>query len=169
DRQNNVITNMGNTTLYDIQDSVNQGKTIAPILWWIYYDPLLTRITKFFKGYILETHTINADQKITKTQTSFVAIAYMNDMLWATHSKEQLSSIINMANLFYQFTKIKVNPSKSILLTKSKDKDKYIMFNREKIPAIEDLCAKTNTRHSYSTTYALLLYQLNHSRFIELS
>ena len=50
-RTNQVITNFGNTQSYQVHDGVDQGETIAPILWRIYYDPLLTEIVQKVKGY----------------------------------------------------------------------------------------------------------------------
>jgi len=56
-RQNTVITSYGTTAPYHVQDGVDQGETIAPLLWRIYYDPLLTTINKRFTGYQMHLHT----------------------------------------------------------------------------------------------------------------
>ena len=45
-RSNSVITNFGNTKLYQVHDGIDQGETITPLLWRIYYDPLLSKITQ---------------------------------------------------------------------------------------------------------------------------
>ena len=43
---NQVIIDFGLTRLYSIEDSIDQSKTFSPILWKIYYDPLISRIYK---------------------------------------------------------------------------------------------------------------------------
>ncbi|CAG8784128.1 13822_t:CDS:1, partial [Gigaspora rosea] len=47
-----VITDYGLTNPYTVEDGVDQGKTISPILWVIYYDPLISRISTKYKGFI---------------------------------------------------------------------------------------------------------------------
>jgi len=56
-RTNYVITNVGNTNNYTVHDEIDQGETIAPLLWRIYYDPLITKIAEKHTGYTLTTHT----------------------------------------------------------------------------------------------------------------
>ena len=51
-KQNNVITNHGNTNYYHVQDGIDQGETITPLLWRIYYDPLITKINKNPKSFL---------------------------------------------------------------------------------------------------------------------
>ena len=54
DRSNKIITNFGLTQPYNIKNGIDQGETITPLLWRIYYDPLITQIAKTYKGYNLE-------------------------------------------------------------------------------------------------------------------
>src|SRR5207253_5024043 len=68
-RQYQVITNLGNTNPYIVQDSIDQGETITPILWRIYYDPLLSTISNTHTDYTLSTNT-NPTSSTNKT-TSF--------------------------------------------------------------------------------------------------
>src|SRR6185295_13531147 len=56
-RQNSVITSIGLTQPYTVQDGIDQGETFSPLLWRIYYDPLIHRIDKTYQGYQLKTHT----------------------------------------------------------------------------------------------------------------
>src|SRR5438046_4520506 len=41
---NRVITPFGLTDPYHIKIGIDQGETISPLLWVIYYDPLLTML-----------------------------------------------------------------------------------------------------------------------------
>src|SRR4051812_10275076 len=43
---NTVITSVGLTQPYTIANRIDQGDTISPILWRIYYDPLIEMIEK---------------------------------------------------------------------------------------------------------------------------
>ena len=49
-RQNEVITNFGLTSPYQVFNSIDQGETITPLLWRIYYDPFITHIHSTFPG-----------------------------------------------------------------------------------------------------------------------
>ena len=44
-RTNRVITNLGLTKSYDVNNGIDQGETITPLLWRIYYDPLINKIS----------------------------------------------------------------------------------------------------------------------------
>src|ERR1041384_1860015 len=55
DRQNEVITNFGLTSPYQVLNGIDQGETITPLLWRIYYDPLITHIYFTFSGYTIST------------------------------------------------------------------------------------------------------------------
>ena len=50
-RTNQVITNFGLTPSYPVEDGIDQGETITPLLWRIYYDPLISNIYNSYKGY----------------------------------------------------------------------------------------------------------------------
>ena len=41
---NTVITPFGTTPPYPVHDRIDQSKTITPLLWRIYYDPLISTI-----------------------------------------------------------------------------------------------------------------------------
>ena len=51
DRTNKVITNFGLTNSYQVQNGIDQGETITPFFWYIYYDPLISKISKEVEGY----------------------------------------------------------------------------------------------------------------------
>ena len=54
-RHNRVITNLGLTNSYNVKNGINQGETITPLFWKIYYDPLINKIALDFSGYTLAT------------------------------------------------------------------------------------------------------------------
>ena len=55
DRSNRVITNFGLTESYLVKNGIDQGETITPLLWRIYYDPLIHQIARLHKGYTMKT------------------------------------------------------------------------------------------------------------------
>ena len=55
-------------------------------------------------------------------------MAYMDDSLWLAHNKTTLTNIILLATSFYKYNNIRVNPSKSYLITNTK---------KERTPTIE--------------------------------
>src|SRR6185312_12709104 len=129
-RTNRIITDFGLTTPYDVEDGIDQGETISPLLWRIYYDPLITRIYKEHTGY---EETIPTNPAPKHIHTSIMA--YMDDSLWIAPNKKQLEKILTTANSFYKLTKIKVNPNKSILATNTCSQDKTINFEGQPIIA----------------------------------
>jgi len=121
DCQNRVISNLGLTNFYSVKNSIDQGETITPLFWKIYYDPLIHKIASQFSGYSLSTSWItNLYSSQTQTlKTSVSVLAYMDDTLWIAKSKEELNLITKTATSFYQMANIQINPTKSILATNS--------------------------------------------------
>src|SRR6185295_3213600 len=55
-RQSRVITHWGTTDAIEINDGIEQGEVLSPLVWRIFYDPLLERIQEDSKlGYTLST------------------------------------------------------------------------------------------------------------------
>src|SRR4051812_30788782 len=52
-RENSVITLYGNTAEYKVKDDIDQEDTISFLIWRIYYDPLLTRVSRLHTGYTI--------------------------------------------------------------------------------------------------------------------
>ena len=133
-RQNEVITNFGLTSPYQVQNGIDQGETITPLLWRIYYDPLISYIHSNFSGYSASTTWLtNLKNSSTKQlHTNCSVLAYMDDTLWVASSQAELVNILTIAESFYTMANIKVNPTKSILSTNSKPSTyNTIIFNSE--------------------------------------
>ena len=131
-RRNRVITTLGLTKYYYVEDGIDQGETFFPLLWKIYYDPLISRIHKEFLGF----QEYLSIQQQHKTIYSSI-MAYMDDSLWTAPDKKTLTDILQVANSFYKLNNICVNSSKSILVTNSETPDKTITFANDTIIAIE--------------------------------
>ena len=64
-------------------------------------------------------------------------MAYMDDSLWVAPTRSKLLQIVEKAESFYKFTRIRVNPTKSVLATNSTLIDKTIKLNNETIIAVK--------------------------------
>ena len=84
---------MGRTKEYEVEDSLDQEETILPILWRIYYDPLIAKIDRDFKGF---TMSVNIPDKC-EYKTNISVIVYMDDSLWIADTKKQLKKILKTA------------------------------------------------------------------------
>jgi len=129
-RTNQVITDLGFTDPYPVQDGIDQGETFSPLLWKIYYDPLVSTIQKEFTGYTGCIPT-NPPKQINTS-----VMAYMDDALWVAPDRQTLINILHRATSFYKLNNIKVNPLKSFLITNSHTSTKSVDFDGVEIEAL---------------------------------
>ena len=120
-RKNRVITSHGLTDPYDVLIGIDQGEVISPLLWTIYYDPLLCEIQQQRNiGYEL-THTWSPNlthPELTNTLSEMITSqAYMDDTNWIGSSKQQIEKILTIAHDFYNLNNILVNDHKAVLMT----------------------------------------------------
>ena len=118
-RMNRVITDIGLTDEYKMENGIDQGEIISPLLWIIYYDPLFTKIKKEKNiGYRIDHQWISnvCTEKYRKLETEVFNIAYMDDTSWLSNSKKNLEAQLSIADKFNRYNGIKVNPDKSKLL-----------------------------------------------------
>ena len=81
-RTNRVITDLGLTDEYKMKNGIDQGETMSPILWVIYYDLVFSMIKKHKDiGYKMKhewkqnTHT----KEKSKLEIEIHNIAFMDD------------------------------------------------------------------------------------------
>jgi len=126
DRTNSVITEFGTTSPYKVLIGIDQGEVISPLLWTIYYDPLLSRINSKNFGYEMNVRQIkdihNSANRIT-IKEQYTVSAFLDDTELYAPSPTNLGSELSIMNSFYRFTNIKVNADKAILIT---NETKYI-------------------------------------------
>ena len=104
---------------------IDQGEVISPLLWCIYYDPLLCEIQQRNLGYKV-THTYKNNIYTDETTTLEYTVgdqAYMDDSTWFANNKESLEQILEIADQFFTLNNIKVNKEKSELLVSSPSHD----------------------------------------------
>src|SRR5213082_4317289 len=111
-RRNDVLTDVGKTPDYPVLVGIDQGEVISPLLWCIYYDPLLSEIQNRNLGYKMDhsylQNVYDPSSRVSRN-LSIPALAYMDDTNWISDSKANLTSILNLAQSFFRFTHIRVN------------------------------------------------------------
>ncbi|EXX54338.1 hypothetical protein RirG_235420 [Rhizophagus irregularis DAOM 197198w] len=144
DRKNQVITAYGKTAPYNVLTRIDQGEVISPLLWCIYYDPLLAEIDKQQLGYNISCISKSVVQEEGVLNQQNVSImAYMDDTQWITDEKSKLEKMLYIADTFYRLNDIQINKEKSeLMMMTTTEKRKYshnyndkisIKFGREEI------------------------------------
>ncbi|GBB91695.1 hypothetical protein RclHR1_19050006 [Rhizophagus clarus] len=122
DRTNQVITAYGKTTAYDVLTGIDQGEIISPILWCIYYDPLLAEINNQNLGYTVSCNNIQQIPQLNSAviKQHVLALAFMDDTQWITDKKDKLELMLSIADSFYRLNDIQINKDKSELMMRTK-------------------------------------------------
>jgi hypothetical protein len=117
-RENMVITTHGNTTAYKVEDGIDQGDILSPILWRIFYDPLMNRIANSNLGYKMTQEWISdlKTGKEDRLQTKIAVAAYVDDTNWFAPSKDKMEKMLDIANEFFVMNDIAINKNKSYLI-----------------------------------------------------
>jgi hypothetical protein len=116
-RNNTVITHLGLTDPYEVNNGIDQGDTISPILWRIYYDPLISKISKK-AGYKCLNNSYDFHQlNTTRYHTNISVAAYMDDTAWISDSKENMEETLQTATSFFCMSHIQANLHKSFIFT----------------------------------------------------
>ncbi|RHZ56496.1 hypothetical protein Glove_401g2 [Diversispora epigaea] len=126
-RSNRAITDMGLTESYEVEKGIDQGDSLSPLLWCIFYDPLLREIEEQVKGYECKVEWITDITKETKHEhkCNVSALAYMDDTLWIAKNRKDMNRIIQIVHSFLELTGIQVNPTKSeLIVINGKEEDK---------------------------------------------
>jgi ribonuclease HI len=125
-RKNRVFTEVGITNSYDVLVGIDQGEVLSPLLWCIYYDPLLCEVESKELGYTL-SHTYKSNVYLEREdkylEECISDVAFMDDTTWLTDDKEALEEILEIADDFYTLNNIKVNKDKSELLVHQPEAD----------------------------------------------
>jgi hypothetical protein len=106
-RSNRVFTPFGLTDPYNILVGIDQGEVICPLLWYIYYDPLLSFIQNSTSlGYELKSNNWSSiDDIISDSQTSplqerIPVTAFIDDTTWIAKFIADLQEILAVAQSF---------------------------------------------------------------------
>jgi hypothetical protein len=121
DRTNSIILHDNISDPYDVLIGIDQGESICPLLWVIYYDPMFEAINNEMNlGVTLSAslpksicnnnwlHTVNINLNV---------LGYLDDTTWFADSLENLEKQLKIADDFYQLANILINKTKTKLLT----------------------------------------------------
>src|SRR5260364_44589 len=107
-----IITAKELTESFCAEGGIEQGEVLSPLLWRIFYDPLLTKIQKNQElGYIMEMKipTDICRNKNWYEHTRISAMAYADNTVWIASNKKQIEKIIKIANNFFRLNDIQIN------------------------------------------------------------
>ena len=97
-----VINEHGLTNKIKINDGIDQGETPSPLWWIIFYDPLISSLSKQNKNH------------------SFInTLAYMDDLNLLAKNKTELQTLTNISEEFFLINDIAANPLKTKLIIKT--------------------------------------------------
>src|SRR6185437_6859416 len=119
DRKARAITAYGLTNPITLHSGIEQGETYLPLLWKIYYDPILSYINSKYNSKLLKISSQSPLEIIfstASTHTTIPPLAFMDDTVWHCESKDELQNILDDISELYQLNNIQVNPSKSDLI-----------------------------------------------------
>ena len=123
-----IITAHGLTPPVSIKSGIEQGETYSPLLWKIYYDPILTYISQKYNNNFLKISSsspLDIISNLSPTSITIPPLAYMDDTVWHSENPEILQKIINDASSLYKLNNIEINLSKSDLLHISSKTSKF--------------------------------------------
>src|SRR6266498_4836053 len=119
-RTNQIFTCYGTTDPYNVLVRIDQGEVICPLLWCIYYDPLLCYIQNQHNlGYQLShSWSSSATGPIDLSLSADIPdTAFIDDTTWITSSQSTMEFILSIADSFFVLNDILINDDKAILLT----------------------------------------------------
>ncbi|GBC20468.2 Down syndrome cell adhesion molecule-like protein Dscam2 [Rhizophagus irregularis DAOM 181602=DAOM 197198] len=139
-RFNRVIVNNDLTEKYKVEDGIDQGEVWSPILWRIFYDPLLCKLDDMREqaGYEIKSEfkeNITKD-KVTIHSMIINAIAFMDDMTLISRSHDQIMDMLEICHSFYRLNDIKANPKKYEIIRINNVEKRDMIIEGQKIEKI---------------------------------
>ena len=137
-----VITDHGLSPSFRPAKGIEQGEINAPLLWKIFYDPLLTRLKDLQNGYTLnapapapkldlvsihetfppmEGLLVDSDLLTVPTATQVNNVSFMDDLTLVNGTLESLRASLAIVESFMALHDIELNARKTVLAYRSRD------------------------------------------------
>ncbi|KAG9291305.1 hypothetical protein G9A89_021807 [Geosiphon pyriformis] len=102
---NRIITNFGLIDGYCVYNSLDQGEVFSPLLWHVFYDPLLCKVKcqESVCEYKINSHFISKSGHTESWAGFFSFFAAVNS------SRNTTQHILNVASEFFQINNISIN------------------------------------------------------------
>jgi hypothetical protein len=117
-----------------MENGIDQGEIISPLLWIIYYNPLFERIKTEAKGLgytIISKHNYDFIDNLNDHTLEIYNLAYMDDMTWLAYNKAALQQLI-IADSFNNLNSVQVNPKKSeLIVINRKEPEPFIIYGND--------------------------------------
>src|SRR5260363_469653 len=97
-RKVKVITHFGLTKDFIAVDRIEQGEVLSPLIWRIFYDPLLWQIQNDLSvEYVAKVTKFTWSDMDREKDIGVSVLAYADDTMWIARSKNEMEKIIEMA------------------------------------------------------------------------
>ncbi|KAG9297318.1 hypothetical protein G9A89_002007 [Geosiphon pyriformis] len=103
-RINRVMTDFGLTDEYKVHDGLDQGEVFSPLLWRIFYDPLLCKVKRQADG-------------CAGVFSFFVVGAFVDNTIWVGSSRSTTQHILNVVSEFFDINDILINNDKTVAIS----------------------------------------------------
>ncbi|KAG9303977.1 hypothetical protein G9A89_005887 [Geosiphon pyriformis] len=116
-----VMTDFGLTNEYRVHNGLDQGEVFSPLLWHIFYDPLLCEVKRQESvcGYRLDSCFVANTGRVESRAglTSFLtADAFVDNTIWIGSSQATTQHIFNVASEFFRVNDISINNDKTVAI-----------------------------------------------------
>src|SRR6185437_499530 len=137
-RKTKIITAYGLSDILTAADGIDQGEVISPLLWRIFYDPLLCRIAEDASlGYTMSVNWPTGNFKTSTTYSLRTAgLAYADDTVWIGHSRSNVQRIVDISKEFFNLNDLDINGYKSFVMVinlprSTPKEDSYIVIGKQ--------------------------------------
>ncbi|KAG9290923.1 hypothetical protein G9A89_011073 [Geosiphon pyriformis] len=115
------MTDFGLFDGYKVHNGLDQGKVFLPLLWRIFYDPLLCEVKRhkhlceywIDNKFVLKTGRIESDGGLT---SYFLAGAFVDDTIWVGNCQASTQYALNIASEFFVVNDISINSEKMVAI-----------------------------------------------------
>ncbi|KAG9288782.1 hypothetical protein G9A89_023079 [Geosiphon pyriformis] len=116
-----VMTDFGLMNGYHVHNGLDQGEVFSPLLWCIFYDPLLCKVKRQESvcGYRLNSHFVAKTGRVESQaglSSFFAAGAFVNNMIWMDSSQTATQHILDVASEFFHINDISINNNKTMAI-----------------------------------------------------